>query len=403
MGVENTKSKSDKSNKFTILSIFYYRIYEEIEHKIEDLNLEEQDLLSNQLEEKNNESIKDVPFLNEVWNGKTDNDNSGIKKHKTMQIMIPNDEDNNTEYNSNSLNSFSSGSHTVKNKRIQNKFVFPNQSQQFKPNTAKINLNANNFYNAFQFYNAGYLNNPQNFNMLYGFQTGINTLPFNPLNVNLFPNTVQNNYTNFGNFIFTQQSFIPQDQSKNFQNNTVLKSPSSNEINLNVIEDILKNKEKRTSLMLNKIPDKYSLQQLLIEIDNQLKIKGNEDRIYDCFYLPMSETKKQRNLGYAFINMVHPLYVIHFYYKFKNFKWTKFNTNKEFSIKFADKQGKSELIKQLSQRYGNEKKPFIFETNKDVLDFKSNDKIKIIVSSKLKSIIEEYQSNILNIFEFIED
>ena len=175
-----------------------------------------------------------------------------------------------------------------------------------------------------------------------------------------------------------------------------------NEINEDVIKEILISKEKRTSLMIGKIPEKFLVQQLLEEIDSQLNIINPEDRIYDYFYIPMSGKKKQKNLKYAFINLVHPLYVVHFYYKFRNYKWVKFNSNRDFSIRFADKQGK-ELLQEQMQRHGNDKKPNIFETSPKIVDFQNNNKIKISVPKDLKQFIIKNNLPNIHIFEFIDE
>lgn len=58
--------------------------------------------------------------------------------------------------------------------------------------------------------------------------------------------------------------------------------------------------------MIKNIPSKLRRNELLGLIN-----ENNSDR-WDYFYLPM-DLKEGNNLGYAFINMTHPLYVIDFF------------------------------------------------------------------------------------------
>lgn len=44
------------------------------------------------------------------------------------------------------------------------------------------------------------------------------------------------------------------------------------------------------------------------------------------------------NLGYGFINFVHPLYIISFFEQFNRTKWNKYYSEKTVEMKYADKQ-----------------------------------------------------------------
>jgi hypothetical protein len=57
--------------------------------------------------------------------------------------------------------------------------------------------------------------------------------------------------------------------------------------------------DKRTTLMVKNIPNKYTQKMLLATIDEQFKGQ------YDFFYLPI-DFKNKCNVGYAFLNMVSP-------------------------------------------------------------------------------------------------
>ena len=80
----------------------------------------------------------------------------------------------------------------------------------------------------------------------------------------------------------------------------------SNEINL---MELLQGADTRTTIMLKNIPNKFN-QQTVLDLIN----KCHEGR-YDYFYLPM-DLKTQCNVGYAFINFAHPLFILDFFSQF---------------------------------------------------------------------------------------
>ena len=67
---------------------------------------------------------------------------------------------------------------------------------------------------------------------------------------------------------------------------------SDNTININ---NIIKNKDKRTTLIIKNIPNKYTIQLLLIELSTNFANK------FDIIYLPQDKINNC-NLGYGFIN-----------------------------------------------------------------------------------------------------
>ena len=94
--------------------------------------------------------------------------------------------------------------------------------------------------------------------------------------------------------------------------------------------------------MIRHIPNKYTSQALLEELNTICKSK------YDFFYLPL-DAENECNLGYAFINFVHPLHIVHFYNIFKARKWNLYKSNKECDLSFAKFQGKAELTANLDK------------------------------------------------------
>jgi len=95
--------------------------------------------------------------------------------------------------------------------------------------------------------------------------------------------------------------------------------------------------DRRTTLMIKNIPNKYTQRLLLQTVEE--KYKG----AFDFFYLPI-DFKNKCNVGYAFINFVDPKSIISFYEEFNNKKWEKFNSEKVCEIAYARLQGKNALI-----------------------------------------------------------
>ncbi|XP_022679982.1 protein MEI2-like 5 isoform X2 [Setaria italica] len=103
------------------------------------------------------------------------------------------------------------------------------------------------------------------------------------------------------------------------------------------LEKIVTGKDTRTTLMIKNIPNKYTSKMLLDVIDE------THEGAYDFFYLPI-DFKNKCNVGYAFINMTAPAYIVSFYKAFTGRKWEKFNSEKVVSLAYARIQGKSALI-----------------------------------------------------------
>ena len=150
------------------------------------------------------------------------------------------------------------------------------------------------------------------------------------------------------------------------------------------IDNILKGIDTRTTVMIRHIPNKYSYQNILDEINVVCKDK------YDFFYLPL-DSENNCNLGYSFINFIHPLHIIYFYSIFKSRKWFYYNSYKECDLTYAKYQGKYELTNNIEKNMGKEidkgKKPMIFEVKCPP---------KIDLFNQYYKIIKEYQPKLLN-------
>ncbi|CAN4124161.1 unnamed protein product [Withania somnifera] len=126
------------------------------------------------------------------------------------------------------------------------------------------------------------------------------------------------------------------------------------------IERISRGDDKRTTLMIKNIPNKYTSKMLLAAIDE--RHRGT----YDFVYLPI-DFKNKCNVGYAFINMTDPSLIVPFYQAFNGKKWEKFNSEKVATLAYARIQGKAALIAhfQNSSLMNEDKRcrPILFHTD----------------------------------------
>jgi len=96
--------------------------------------------------------------------------------------------------------------------------------------------------------------------------------------------------------------------------------------------------DKRTTIMIRNIPNKYT-QQMLLEA-----INANFYGLFDFFYLPI-DFKNRCNMGYAFVNFKDPKTVAKFSQEFSGKMWGKFHSKKICSITYARIQGLEALVK----------------------------------------------------------
>ena len=98
-------------------------------------------------------------------------------------------------------------------------------------------------------------------------------------------------------------------------------------------ERVASGNDQRTTLMVRNIPNKYTQQAVLEEIN--VKFNG----CYDFFYLPI-DFKNKCNMGYAFINFVHAIFIVDFFMQLDSQKWPTFNSDKICKIRYGRIQGK---------------------------------------------------------------
>ncbi|WCJ26727.1 Protein MEI2-like 4 [Euphorbia peplus] len=128
----------------------------------------------------------------------------------------------------------------------------------------------------------------------------------------------------------------PNERSRSRRNEGSINPADKKQYELD-LDRILQGEDKRTTLMIKNIPNKYTSKMLLAAIDEHHR------GTYDFIYLPI-DFKNKCNVGYAFINMIDPCQIVPFFKAFNGKKWEKFNSEKIASIAYARIQGKAALV-----------------------------------------------------------
>ena len=127
--------------------------------------------------------------------------------------------------------------------------------------------------------------------------------------------------------------------------------PKDKDVN---IEKILfgENDDSQTTLMIKNVPIKFSQQNLLDIVNKKFENKFN------YFYLP-KDMRTQKGVGFAFINLIHPAYIIEFYLDFNCIKWSEYiencNSTKYCEISYSNVQGIQEIKMELEDKYAMRK------------------------------------------------
>ena len=103
------------------------------------------------------------------------------------------------------------------------------------------------------------------------------------------------------------------------------------------ISKILSLEDRRTTIMIKNIPNKFTRDLLVSTIDQNFK------GTYDLFILP-TDGNRNKNFGYSFINFLSSYFIPYFYFMFNNKKWSGTNSKKICEITYSKVQGKVNLI-----------------------------------------------------------
>ena len=146
------------------------------------------------------------------------------------------------------------------------------------------------------------------------------------------------------------------------------------------IQKILSLEDKRTTMMIKNIPNKFTRELLLSTIDQNFK------GTYDLFILP-TDGNRNKNFGYSFINFTNSYFIPYFYFMFNDKKWSSTNSKKICEITYSKVQGRANLI----SYYAN--KIIFFNNVKEVTEDQKyiipNDYKKIFIQLFPNQIIEE--------------
>ncbi|KAL7481287.1 hypothetical protein ACHAW6_006976 [Cyclotella cf. meneghiniana] len=125
------------------------------------------------------------------------------------------------------------------------------------------------------------------------------------------------------------------------------------------IDAVRSGRDRRSSLMVRNIPNKYTQKMLLAEFAEA----GHGSDKMDFFYLPI-DFKNKCNRGYAFVNFVDYKDIIPFFDAYNGRSWSRFNSDKICDITYARIQGKAAMVKRFENSALMEKddeyRPMIF-------------------------------------------
>jgi len=205
---------------------------------------------------------------------------------------------------------------------IENSNFFDNIFQQNLPNVFPMLSNFSSYPNPMLIHN---ILNIQINNLNTDYKLKDNILPlFNP---------VKKEVKTINDFIPSHKydiSLINKNDNY-FLKKGIINIKPENKINFDLI---YAGKEKRTCVRLSPIPKKYSPFDMIKLIDKYLKFEPGK-RIYNSIYVPLAKVIG-KNIGYCFVNLISPEYVISFY---NTFNGIYFNSCKRpCTVVFSDQQ-----------------------------------------------------------------
>ena len=378
----------------------------EDENKIEDKKKDDNNLIfeinnniindeENKNENINNINIKKDNNINNNTNNIIDNnnnDNEDIIKNNIINIISDNNENNeNNENNNNENNNYN---------RINNRYnseALPNSNFYFNGNYfTEGKIPEFSYSYSFQNQNFPLINqstiNQNTINQSTINQNSINQNSINQGSVNQSAYELkQSTYSNSSGLYFTSTNDSDFYSFSN-RNSIFDNRPSEKKFELNVdIKKVICLEDRRTTVMIKNIPNKFNRDMLLNIIDKNFK------GAYDIFILP-TDVNRYKNFGYSFINFTCSYYIPNFYYLFNGKKWSNTNSQKMCEITYSKIQGRNNLL----QHYSNK----IIFRNDEAKKYNSE---KYIIPNEYKAIftkafpnqyIEEYEFHFMTKMPF---
>ena len=120
--------------------------------------------------------------------------------------------------------------------------------------------------------------------------------------------------------------------SSNSLNNCSSGKGKSQEREPCIVEKIKSGEDLRTYLCVMNLPNKYTHNELLNEINETHNNK------YTDIKLPKAKDNERNNPGFFFIDMKHPLYVVDFYQVYQNRIWREHKSLKKAEIFYGNKK-----------------------------------------------------------------
>ena len=320
--------------------------------------------LNNNMNNLNNINI----INNNIINNSISNDNNINKINNINNINIPNQ-------NQNIINNFQN----INNNNMNNNNIIFNYVPNLNTNnTNNNNLNNINNFNKMNFYyykeknGGGDYSNPNS-----GFPSAAPTAPSSMDRTSSLYSILSNSSGSF----FGQVDNNDYYGYNNNKNTSQEKYEKKLELNID-IKRILSLEDRRTTLMIKNIPNKFK-RDLLLKIINE-NFKG----AYDLFILP-TDANGYKNFGYSFINFTSSYYIPYFYYLFDHKKWSSTNSQKICEITYSKIQGINNLLSHYPNKiiYRNNEVKKIDNDNKYIIP---NDYNKIFNSIYPNYIVEKH-------------
>ncbi len=337
-----------------------------VEEKMKNLSINDS-RSENSFELNNNmNNLNNINIINNnIINNSINNDNSISNINNINNIKIPNQ-------NQNIINNFQN----INNNNMNNNNIIFNYVPNLNANNNNIN-NINNF-NKMNFYyykdkkGGGDYSNPNS-----GFPSAAPTAPSSMDRTSSLYSILSNSSGSF----FGQVDNNDYYGYNNNKNTSQEKYEKKLELNID-IKRILSLEDRRTTLMIKNIPNKFK-RDLLLKIINE-NFKG----AYDLFILP-TDANGYKNFGYSFINFTSSYYIPYFYYLFDHKKWSSTNSQKICEITYSKIQGRNNLLSHYPNKiiYRNNEVKKIDNDNKYIIP---NDYNKIFNSIYPNYIMEKH-------------
>ena len=338
----------------------FSNLFKEIKER-DNKNIEKNVITDNNI--NNNDNIKNNKDNND---NNINNINNNLIINNDINNNVINDKININDKKNNNINNNNNDLNIDNNKNLNNDIneninindsISINTINFFKENTN--NNNFNNFNNnninlrnnSEQLPTSGFISNPY-YNNNYFKEGNIPELSFSYTNqIGNFP-FIGNNLYEPKQSIFSNSSGTINYSSTNdsdffsFSNRSSYFDgrPSEKKFDLNVdIKKVICLEDRRTTVMIKNIPNKFNRDTILNMIDQHFKTA------YDVFILP-TDVNGYKNFGYSFINFTSSYYIPNFYFLFNGKKWPNTNSQKTCEITYSKIQGKNNLLLHYSNK-----------------------------------------------------